>query len=181
VTVALGAAPPQQPGRIAELVKQLGDDDFTKREAASKELDVIGEPALAALRKAVGSPDLEVRRRADRLVRASSERVTEAAIRRKLASWEGTWRRSDGAELTIKGSAWAWGKSGKIISSGKIRVVEVHEAKTKADFLHTASPVPGHVALAIVNREGGVLYYSGGGPVRPTKFSKDDAFKAIRK
>jgi hypothetical protein len=37
--------------RIARLVKQLGDDDFAKREAGSKELDDIGEPADPALRK----------------------------------------------------------------------------------------------------------------------------------
>src|SRR5437868_3542436 len=34
--------------KIDRLIKQLGDDDFAKREAASKELDALGEPALAA-------------------------------------------------------------------------------------------------------------------------------------
>src|SRR5262245_1350902 len=38
--------------RVARLVKQLGHNEFAKREAASKELDAIGEPALGALRKA---------------------------------------------------------------------------------------------------------------------------------
>jgi RNA polymerase sigma factor (sigma-70 family) len=52
------------PGRIAALVRQLGDDAFAKREAASKELQAIGVPALAALNKAKASDDPEVRRRA---------------------------------------------------------------------------------------------------------------------
>jgi HEAT repeat protein len=43
--------------RIARLVRQLGDDSFEKREAASRELDAIGEPAVAALRKAAASSD----------------------------------------------------------------------------------------------------------------------------
>jgi hypothetical protein len=43
--------------QIALLVKQLGDDDFDKREAASKRLAEIGAPALAALQKATTSDD----------------------------------------------------------------------------------------------------------------------------
>ena len=49
---------------IARLVKQLGDDDFDKREAATSRLKEIGEPALDALHKAETSNDAEVRRRA---------------------------------------------------------------------------------------------------------------------
>ena len=48
---------------IACLVKQLGDDKFTEREAASKELAAIGEPARAALLEAAASrDDAEIRR-----------------------------------------------------------------------------------------------------------------------
>jgi hypothetical protein len=64
--LASAAAPP--PGaddaadaaRIARLVRQLGSDDFDEREAATKELEAIGEPALAPLRKAAA--DLTNRR-----------------------------------------------------------------------------------------------------------------------
>src|SRR5205085_11318439 len=45
--------------RIAALVRQLGDKEFAKREAASKELDGIGEPALDALRKGAAADDAE--------------------------------------------------------------------------------------------------------------------------
>jgi hypothetical protein len=34
--------------RVARLVRQLGDDKFAAREAAGRELEAIGEPALAA-------------------------------------------------------------------------------------------------------------------------------------
>lgn len=55
--------------RIARLVTQLGDDSFEMREAASRELDAIGELALAALRKAAASSDdLEIRQRAERVI-----------------------------------------------------------------------------------------------------------------
>jgi hypothetical protein len=52
--VAAGA-PGRQPGkdsdrdRIARLIKQLGDEKFVKREAASRELESIGVPAMGAL------------------------------------------------------------------------------------------------------------------------------------
>src|SRR6266571_2059045 len=45
---------------IVRLIKQLGSDKFKEREAASKRLAEIGEPALDALDKAATSNDLEV-------------------------------------------------------------------------------------------------------------------------
>jgi hypothetical protein len=71
--------------RVAALIKQLGDDAFGKREAASEELEDIGEPALAALRKAaISSDDLEIRRRAERIIQTIT---THAAI----AAFKGKW------------------------------------------------------------------------------------------
>jgi hypothetical protein len=78
--------------RVAALIKQLGDHRFVKREAASKELEHIGEPALAALRKAATSnDDLEIRRRAERIIQTITTRAAEAAIKRKLAAFKGKW------------------------------------------------------------------------------------------
>jgi hypothetical protein len=80
------------PDRIAALIKRLGDDAFAKREAASKELEDIGEPALAALRKAANcSDDLEIRRRAERIIQAIAIRADDAAIKRQLAAFKGKW------------------------------------------------------------------------------------------
>src|SRR4051812_30713329 len=54
--------------RIARLVEQLGDDSFDRRNEAEEQLKTIGEPALPALLKAAGDQDLEMRRRACRLL-----------------------------------------------------------------------------------------------------------------
>ncbi len=65
-----------EPHRIADLIKQLGDDDFAKREAASKALESIGKPAVRALRKAeAASDDLEIRWRAKGIIHAIAARV----------------------------------------------------------------------------------------------------------
>ena len=78
--------------RVAALIKQLGDDAFARREAASKELEDIGEPALAALRKAAtSSDDLEIRRRAERIIQTITSHAADAAIKRKLAAFKGKW------------------------------------------------------------------------------------------
>ena len=53
---------------IAALVKQLGHDDFDKREEASQKLEAIGQPAEAALQEASKSKDEEVRRRATEIL-----------------------------------------------------------------------------------------------------------------
>jgi hypothetical protein len=61
--VATGSEPSQ--GRVAELVKQLGSEEYTEREAASNALKTIGVPALEALELAAAqSEDPEVQLRA---------------------------------------------------------------------------------------------------------------------
>src|SRR5690349_13932156 len=71
--IALGnmaAAAEPQPERIAELVKQLDAEDFNEREAATKELQAIGEPAQAAVGAAAkDSKSAEVRLRAGRVLK----------------------------------------------------------------------------------------------------------------
>lgn len=72
---ALAQAPPAQPtparltpaeraARIELLIQQLGDEKFEVREAATKALTEIGNPARVALTKAAGSPDAETMQRA---------------------------------------------------------------------------------------------------------------------
>jgi hypothetical protein len=61
--------------RVAALIRQLGHEKFATRQAASTDLEAIGEPALEALRKAAASGDSpEIRRRAEQLVRAIQPR-----------------------------------------------------------------------------------------------------------
>jgi hypothetical protein len=64
---------------IAKLIEQLGSAKFSEREAASKELEEIGIPALEALQKAAKSTDLETRKRAQKII---------AKVRRGKAGWE---------------------------------------------------------------------------------------------
>jgi hypothetical protein len=70
------ATPQTQSERIAALIRQLGDEKFATRQAASNELEAIGEPALDALRKAAASGgNAEIRRRAEQLVRVIQPRL----------------------------------------------------------------------------------------------------------
>src|SRR5215211_1904936 len=73
----LAAAPPAGPSgaEVARLIEQLGDDDFDTREMATARLKLAGEPALDALHKALKSDDLEVRRRARRIVTSVEGRL----------------------------------------------------------------------------------------------------------
>jgi HEAT repeats len=71
--------------RIAELVRQLGDDSFQAREKAAADLVAIGQAALVQLRQAENSADAEVKRRAhecaEKIERAAGPDVTGAAVR----------------------------------------------------------------------------------------------------
>src|SRR5258706_10623557 len=58
---------PQQQ-KIADLIKQLGADDFAKRDEASDELQKMGVEALPALREALRNDDPSVRSYAEWLV-----------------------------------------------------------------------------------------------------------------
>jgi hypothetical protein len=70
--------------RIANLVAQLGNDDFEEREKASSGLDALGEPALDALRQALKSTDEEVRKRAETLIGKIEKRLeTATALKAK--------------------------------------------------------------------------------------------------
>jgi hypothetical protein len=72
---AAGAGPPRTPD-VAQLIRQLGSDSFAEREAASRRLAALGEPALGPLREAgARSDDVEVRRRANRLVKLIQGRL----------------------------------------------------------------------------------------------------------
>ncbi len=65
------------------LVKKLGDDTPSVRDAAEKELLRLGEPALSAVRDGLRSPDAEIRRRCERLV----VQIVKAEWKRKAAAY----------------------------------------------------------------------------------------------
>jgi WD40 repeat protein len=81
--VSLQGADPVKKPDIPTLVKQLGADSYTDRQAATAALEKAGPAALDALRKAMKSGDLEMRRRAERIVDA-----IEKTVYRELRKFE---------------------------------------------------------------------------------------------
>ena len=78
-TLSLALAQPE-PVSIDRLVEQLGSVHFAEREAASRALNTLGEPALAVLRRARSSPDAEISRRAKQLVTQIDGRLENARL-----------------------------------------------------------------------------------------------------
>jgi WD40 repeat protein len=78
---------------IRDLIAQLGDDSFDKREEADKKLAAIGEPALELLRQAAkANSDAEVRQRAEGLMRTIAKSFFQETRRfdghaRKALPW----------------------------------------------------------------------------------------------
>jgi HEAT repeat protein len=66
--------------RINELIKQLGSNYWKTREKAQKELEEIGEPAEALLKKAIESQDIEIRMRAKQILKV----IINKRIRKQL-------------------------------------------------------------------------------------------------
>ena len=171
--------------RVARLIGQLGHTEFRKREQASKELDVIGEPALGALRKAANSDaDAEVRHRAERIVQAVTGRIRAVAAKKELAKWEGTWEGEAGEKMTFKGDRWTSGTPTFGPVSGKVEVVEVRDKLTLVDLLTEEGETKGARVKAIVRVEGDTFHYCGTyGEVRPTEFkvSAKNVYYALKR
>jgi hypothetical protein len=172
-----GAGPKEdaQRDRVAPLVRQLGDRSFAKREAASRELAAIGEPARAALTNAAGDPDPEVGRRARQVLDALDVRALAAAAKLELARWEGEWTGNGGQKFVIKGDRWAWGTAGSWTlderNGNLVLIVAVGERLIQADMVVGDPANGGRMCQAIFRLDGDTLHYCGSyGPVRPTDF-----------
>jgi hypothetical protein len=62
------SAPAPAAAALDRLIEQLGDTDFRKRDEAARRIESEGVKAMPALKKALGHPDAEVRRRAYDLI-----------------------------------------------------------------------------------------------------------------
>ena len=74
--------------RLGDLIRQLGDDDFDKREDASAQIEKFGVPAIGLLRQAERTTNPEVLRRCERCLKAIEKvptRTLAAAAARLLA------------------------------------------------------------------------------------------------
>src|SRR5205814_1805657 len=79
--------PPPTAAEIPELVKQLGDEDYGKRQAAEARLTLAGTAAETALAAVKDSQDLEVRTRATRMLGVMK---TEPILKKMEAASAGT-------------------------------------------------------------------------------------------
>jgi hypothetical protein len=79
-TVIAVPSSPSDQNKISQLIAKLGSENFRERDAASKELDAIGEPALEALQKAAKSTDMETANRATALVGRIQQRGENARL-----------------------------------------------------------------------------------------------------
>jgi len=77
---AVPVAPSGEQAKIPQLVTQLGSANFRERDAATRELETIGEPALAALKTAAKSTDMEVANRASALVAKIEQKSANAKL-----------------------------------------------------------------------------------------------------
>ena len=184
--LAVSGSPPVEPltDRVARLVRQLGDQSFAKREAASKELDALGEPALEALRKAVSAQDAEVGRRAERLVQAITDRLRAAVTRKELEKLQGTWslismevngQQTRGEDknfvFTFKGDKWSLHANGQLSQGGTVQQIEVKEKHNAIDLPITEGWNVGVTALSIYAVNGDSLKYLNCGEPRATEFT----------
>jgi hypothetical protein len=95
------AAKAADAAQIDRWIQRLGDEDFRVREEASKQLQTIGEPARAALEKAMkGSESLEVRWRAEQLLRRL-DRQGEQSLDAKDSGEPGGVTPTPGREQTM--------------------------------------------------------------------------------
>jgi hypothetical protein len=83
---------PRVTGLINELIKELGHNKYAKREAATKELAVMGPAALDALRKAAASSeDPEVKKRAEAVIKMIVKAQKAALLDKSLVN-ETEWQ-----------------------------------------------------------------------------------------
>jgi hypothetical protein len=114
---ATGGEPagPKDP-EIDRLIKQLGSDSFEEREAASRKLEEIGELALPALHKEVGSQDAEIRRRALKLGNLFRSRIdakkARQIIEKGIKALGGEEKLDRYKALTFRGKA-TWYSKGR--------------------------------------------------------------------
>jgi RNA polymerase sigma factor (sigma-70 family) len=110
----LRPVPAADPQRIARLMAQLDDDRFEVREKATKELAGLGESAVPDLRKALaGQPALELRRRAEALLKRTEELSPERL--RTLRSVE-VIESIGGAEAEALLKEWSQGAAGACLT-----------------------------------------------------------------
>ncbi|MCE9534304.1 MAG: hypothetical protein K8T89_24760, partial [Planctomycetes bacterium] len=78
--MAVPLSPVSEQSKINQLIDQLGSANFRQREAASRELEAMGESALDPLRRATKHVDMEIAQRALSLVTTIEKKAENAKI-----------------------------------------------------------------------------------------------------
>jgi outer membrane protein assembly factor BamB len=151
-----GTAPAASPERIAELVKQLGDNNFKTREEAQKELTRIGSPAREALQQAAQSKDMEVQQRASTIlseIARSAFNRSSLVIARNLLWSVPVKAGIAGAPLVKDGVVYAPTADGKLLAV---------EAKTGKALWTCEETAEGSASLTEPILSGGLLFVTDG-------------------
>lgn len=181
----LGESPDElMASRVGRLVQQLGHNEFAKREAASKELDAIGEPALDALRKATSHEDAEIRQRAEKIVSTITSRIRAAVTKKELEKLQGTWslvsmevggRQIQEEDktfiLTFRGDKWSLHVNGQLSQAGTVQQIEVKAKHNAIDLPITEGGNVGTTATSIYALDGDLMRYLNCGEPRATDFT----------
>lgn len=171
--------------RIAALVRELGNDEYPRRQAASLELVDIGEPALPLLRKAeASSPDPEIRWRAAVAVRTVTERLRATATKKALEELQGTWTlvsyevggKQTGGEdqsyvLAFEEDKWSIHAGGRLFQGGTVTSIDVKQKPKAIDLAISEGDNLGATAISIYSVEGDTLKYINCGEPRATEFA----------
>src|SRR5262249_58267289 len=80
---------PADPRRVAQILKDLGSDQLSVRQRATRELEQLGEPVLPALRQTLAAqPTLEVRRRLEQVIEKLQVESRSTELRRAWRAGE---------------------------------------------------------------------------------------------
>jgi uncharacterized protein (TIGR03067 family) len=176
--------------RIADLIQQLGHKEFAKREAAGKELEAIGEPALDGLRKAAAANvDAEIRQRAEKIILS----IRAAVAKKELAKLQGTWytvstnfrgtvtgeNKTD--TITYEGTDYVQRRNGQVWAAGTIAIVDATTNPKQIDYFGTEGEGKGAHVRAIYTLDGEDHQMCSGVDSRPKEFSGNAGFLRVTK
>jgi uncharacterized protein (TIGR03067 family) len=199
VHVLWGAPSLQTQTRILELVRQLGHEDYSAREAASRELAEIGEPAVSTSQSAAATDaDTEIRWRAQRVLEGLAIRRREAAGRQDLEKFQGTWytvstshqgtttpeNRND--TITFEGNRYVQTLDGNLLAAGEITISDATASPKQMEYDASDGPYAGSYCWSIYRVEGSDLILcsqmgNAAVPARPGAFSDRAGFVRVLK
>jgi uncharacterized protein (TIGR03067 family) len=178
------AEPKADPERLAALVRQLGHKEFARREAASKELDAIGEPALDALRKAAADADAEVSRRAKLVVKSVAARTDLEKLRGTWytvsVNYQGVTTGLDKRDtITYDGTKYKQSRAGRVFDEGTIEIIDAAARPKQIDYTVTDGQNKGLHARSVYTVDGDEHKICSVQGDRPTEFSGAAGFYRV--